>query len=146
MKALTLRDTNELNDLEKIKFILKGYLIDYLETCYSYNFKNDDALQVVEVIIKKTKEESDFIFMRIGVSHINQEIYIYNLFLPKEDRGKNLAFGAVYILLQIAKMMHYNLVMHSMVDSFYNLMLKRGAKKTSIPDCLEITDNTYLGQ
>ncbi|MEO9258381.1 MAG: hypothetical protein ABI207_08365 [Crocinitomicaceae bacterium] len=141
-----MKEPSELSDLEKIKFILKGYLKDYLFTCYAYDFKHDDATKVIEITIKKREDEDAFIFLRMGIAPQNKEIYIYNIFLPKEDRGQNLALGAVNVLFQVAKMMNYRLVLHSMVDSFYNAMLKKGAKETSSPDCLEVTDDTDLGE
>lgn len=141
MKAL-----NELSDLEKIKLIVKGYMKDYLAHCYWYDFSHDEDTQIIEINIQKEENDSVFIFLRMGISNQNQEIYIYNIWLPKEDRGQDLGLGVINVLFQIAKMINYALVLHSMVDSFYNAMLKRGAKQTLQPDCLQITDETDLGE
>ena len=141
-----MSESPELSDLERIKFIVKGYLKDYLSECYSYHFSHDESTQIIEVTIKKSEEEGSFLFLRMGISHKNQELYIYNIFLPKEDRGQDLGLGVINVLYQVSKLMNYALVLHSMVDSFYNAMLKKGAMPTSMPDCLQVTDDTDLGE
>ena len=140
-----MSELNELSDLEKIKFIIKGYLRDYLYECYWYDFHHDETTQIIEVKIQKKEDAQLFIFLRMGLSKQNQELYIYNIWLPKEDRGQNLGLGSINVLYQVAKLMNCALVLYSMVDSFYNAMLKRGARETSQPDCLQVTDETYLG-
>jgi hypothetical protein len=141
-----MSELHELSDLEKIKFIVKGYLRDYLSECYWYDFHHDDTTQIIEVQIQKEEDEQKFIFIRLGLSKQNQEIYIYNIWLPKEDRGQNIGLGAINVLYQVAKLMNCALVLHSMVDSFYNAMLMRGARETAQPDCLQVTDDTDLGE
>lgn len=136
----------ELSNLESIKYIIKGFMKDYLSECYYYNFNHDETTQIIEVQIQKEENDEKFVFLRLGVSNQNQEIYIYNIWLPIEDRGKNLGLGAMNVLYQVSKMMNYALVLHSMVDSFYEAMLKRGAKQTLQPDCLQITDETDMGE
>lgn len=101
--SIKMKAMDELSDLEKIKFIIKGYLKDYLTDCYWYDFHHDEYTQIIEVKIRKEEDE-------------------------------------------VAKMMNCALVLHSMVDSFYNAMLKRGATKASQPDCLQVTDDTDLGE
>lgn len=140
-----MNELHELSDLEKIKFIIKGYLRDYLSECYWNDFHHDESTQIIEVQIQKEEDEQKFIFMRLGLSIQNQEIYIYNIWLPEEDRGQNWGLGTINVLYQVAKLMNCALVLHSMVDSFYDAMLKRGAMQTSQPDCLQVTDDTDLG-
>lgn len=141
-----MSELNELSDLEKIKFIVKGYLKNYITNCYWYDFHHDETTQIIEVKIQKEENDQAFIFLRLGVSNQNQEIYIYNIWLPKEDRGQNLGLGTMNVLYQVSKLMNYSLVLHSMINSFYEAMLQRGAKETLQPDCLQITDDTDLGE
>jgi hypothetical protein len=139
-----MKNINDLNDLEKIKFVTKGYLNDYLSKCYEYNVSSNEDEQTAEINIRRHKNDNLTLMLRLGISYRNREIYIYNIFIPLEDRGNGLGMGLIYILFNLAKVLGNNLVLHSMTDSFYNKMLSRGALTTNLPDCLVVTDDTIL--
>jgi hypothetical protein len=140
-----MKDVSELTDLEKIKYILQGYLKDYLLECHQYNVFANETEQTVEINIRKNEGDSLTMLLRLGLSKKNEEIYIYNIFMPFEDRGMGLGLGMINVLYSVAKVYNYSLVLHSMTDSFYAKMLSRGAMPTSLPDCLVVTDETDLG-
>jgi hypothetical protein len=137
---------NKMSDLEKIKNILKGFLKDYLSTCSYYFFNIDDINNTIEITIRKDDEINTTLILRLGLSYTNQEIYVYNIFLPVNDRKQNIGLGTINILFKISKLIGFALVLHSMTDGFYNAMLKRNAKATLEPDCLQITEDTDLGE
>lgn len=139
-------EINKLSDLEKIKYMLQGFLKNYLQICYHWNVFANETEQTIEINVQKTKEENIFLMLRIGISYRNQEIYIYNIFLPKEDRKKGIGLGLIHVLFHISKLMNFSLVLHSMTEGFYEAMLKRGAKKTLLEDALQVTDETDLGK
>lgn len=111
-----MKDISQLTDLEKIKYIIQGYLKDYLTGCFQYSVFPNETEQSVEVNIQKKETDSTFLMLRLGVSKKNEEIYIYNIYLPKEDRGNGLGLGLINVLFNVAKIMQYQLVLHSMTD------------------------------
>ena len=134
----------EMTNLETIKYILQGYLKDYLEQSFSWAINPNENENTLEIHIQKEKESSTFLLLRMGVSIANQEIYIYNIFLPNEDRRKGIGLGLIDVLFRLSTMVNYSLVLYSMTESFYNAMLKRGATKTLLDDCLMVTEETDL--
>lgn len=140
-----MKDASQLTDLEKIKYVLLGYLKEYLSECNDYNVFANEAEQTVVITARKAETDAPFLMLRLGLSTQKQEIYLYNILLPKEDRGNGLGFGMINVLYNVAKVFQYSLVLHSMTDSFYNAMLSRGAMETSLLDCLVVTDETDLG-
>lgn len=140
-----MKDASQLSDLEQIKYVLKGYLKDYIFNCHFCDFSHNEVTQTIEINIRKKENESICMMLRMGLSKRNQEIYIYNIFLPIEDRGNGIGLGIIKVLFNVANVMNCALVLHSMVDSFYDAMLMRGAKPTSLPDCLMVTNETNLG-
>lgn len=140
-----MKDTSQLSDLEKIKFILQGYLKDYLLECNEFNVFANEAEQTLEINIRKNEGDANTMLLRLGLSKQNEEIYIYNIFIPHEDRGNGLGMGMINVLFNVALVFKYSLVLHSMTDSFYAKMLSRGAMPTSLPDCLVVTEDTDLG-
>lgn len=140
-----MKDASQLTDLEKIKYVLQGYLKDYLLECYDYSVFANEAEQSVEINIRKNEGDSNTMLLRLGISSLHREIYVYNLFLPVEDRGLGMGMGIINVLFSFAAAFQYSLVLHSLTDSFYDKMLSRGAMPTSLPDCLIVTDETDLG-
>ncbi len=54
--------------------------------------------------------------LRIGISYQNEEVYIYNIFLPQEDRGKGIGLGLINMLFQFANLFDFALVLHSITS------------------------------
>lgn len=140
------KDFNKLTDLEKLKSALRGYLNNYLSNCFHFSIVPNELEKTLEINIQKNENDSIFIMLRMGISYENEEVYIYNLFLPQEDRGKGIGLGLIHMLLVFASQFNFALILHSIVDDgFYDKMLRRGAIKTNVDDCLEITIHTDLG-
>jgi hypothetical protein len=140
-----MKDISQLTDLEKIKYIIQGYMKEYLFACHEYSVFANETEQTIEVKIQKNETESTFLLLRLGVSKKNEEIYLYNIFLPIEDRGNGFGFGLINVLFSFAGSISFQLVLHSMTESFYDKMLSRGAMETFQEDCLVVTDETDLG-
>lgn len=134
----------KMTNLDTIKYILQGYLKDYLEQSFSWAVNPNEDENNLEIHVQKTEDDSSFLLLRIGISTTNQEIYIYNIFLQREDRRKGIGLGVIAVLFRLSTIMNYPLVLHSMTEGFYNAMLKRGATKTLLDDCLMVTDETDL--
>lgn len=139
-----MKEINDLSDLEKVMYITKGYLKEYLMNCEWYDVTANEMEYTVEVNIRKDQNDSGTRMLRLGLSQRNGEIYIYNLMVPVEDRRNGIGLGLINVLFQTANVLGYQLVLHSMVDSFYNKMLERGAMPTNLSDCLVVTENTRL--
>ena len=118
---------------------LKSYL-DTLENFYSTLDGN-----VIEVHGKKSKEDnSRFLLLRMGINFKNREFYIYNIYIPREDRKHGLGFGLLSFIYQITKTMDFELFLADMTDSFREKMIRRKARETTIFDCLQVVDTTDL--
>lgn len=133
-----------MTNLEMIKYILQGYLKDYFENCQDWSVEANETEQSVKINVQKDKQTDFFLMLRMGVSLENEEIYIYNIYLPAEDRGKGLGLGIINVLFQLCEMTKFSLVLHSMTNSFYDAMLRRGASKTTLHDALHVTSETNL--
>ncbi|MEQ8472177.1 MAG: hypothetical protein RIC35_13380 [Marinoscillum sp.] len=133
--------TTEL--ISSIDTLVVNYLKAYLDTLE--NFSSSVEGNVIEVQCKKNKDDnSRFMLLRMGINFENEEFYIYNIYIPNEDRKQGLGFGLISFIYEIAKTMRFALVLADMTDSFREKMIKRGAKETSIFDYLQIVDTTKL--
>lgn len=139
-----MKDINTLSDLEKVMYITKGFLKDYLLECSWYDVSSNELENSFEVNIQKDENDSGTRMVRVIMSQVHKEIYLYNIFIPHEDRGQGIGMGLINVLFQAAKVLGYQLVLYSMTDSFYAKMLERGALPTNLPDCLVVTDDTIL--
>lgn len=139
-----MKNIEQLSDLEKIMYITKGYLKDYLANCEWTDVSVNEVENTLEVNIRKSQNDPGTKMLRLGLSERNGEIYVYNLMVPVEDRRNGIGLGLINVLFQTAKVLGYQLVLYSMVDSFYNKMLERGAMPTNLPDCLVVTERTDL--
>ncbi len=139
-----MKNANGLTILEKITYLSIGYLKEYLSGCNDYDIKAEETNQIIELYVQKDSLKSSFLMLRIGISESNKEIYLYNIFLPQEDRGNGIGLGFINVLYQFSQMLNYSLVLHSMTESFYSKMLERGAAPSLSSDCLIITEYTSL--
>ncbi|MHB0757002.1 hypothetical protein [Polaribacter sp. M15] len=129
-----------VNTIEKL---IEKHLKSYLLTLHKFSvYSVDNTICVVGR--RKEEDISDFYLLRLNVSSENQELLIPTLFLPKEDRKNGIGLGLIAFIFEISKKINFGLALVQMTDSFYDKMLKRGAKKTGIYDCLQIVETTNL--
>ena len=132
-----------MEPISTIERLIVNYLKAYLDTLE--NFSSSVEGNVIEVQGKKNKDDiSRFMLLRMGINFENEEFYIYNIYLPYEDRKQGIGFGLISFIFEIAKTMGFALVLADMTDSFREKMIKRGAKETTIFDYLQIVDTTKL--
>lgn len=124
------------------KLIIK-YLKPYLDTLA--DFHSTVYNKVIEIQAKKNKDDnSRFLLLRMGINFENGEFYIYNIYIPNEDRKQGLGFGLISFIYEIVKTTDFALVLADMTDSFRAKMITRGAKETSMYDYLQIVETTNL--
>ncbi|WP_460219412.1 hypothetical protein [Psychroserpens sp. MEBiC05023] len=129
-----------VNTVEKL---IEKHLKSYLLTLHQFSVYSVD--NTVCVVGKRKEDDiSDFYLLRLNVSLENQEFLIPTIFLPKEDRKKGIGLGLVAFIFEISEKINFGLALVQMTDSFYDNMLKRGAKETGIYDCLQIVKTTNL--
>jgi hypothetical protein len=129
--------------ISTIDKLIINHLKKYLDTLE--NFYSSVDGNVIEVQGKKSKDDnSRFMLLRMGINFENKEFYIYNIYIPNEDRKQGLGFGLISFIYEITKTMDFALVLADMTDSFRERMIRRGAKETTIFDYLQIVDITDL--
>lgn len=76
----------------------------------------------------------------------NQKIvYMTNILLPRDLRRQDIGLKLISDIFLVCEKLGYKLRLTEMVESFYNRMVRRGAKIISTLDEVEITPNTNLG-
>jgi hypothetical protein len=129
--------------IQQIETLLVNYLNPYLSSINNYSVSSNANL--IEIQGKKRDEDkSFFILLRLGINESNGEIYIHNIYLPIEDRKKRIGLSLIAFIYKISKTINFGLILADMTDSFREVMLKRGAIKTNVYDCLQIVDTTKL--
>jgi len=129
--------------IKKIEKLLIEHLKPYLLTLHDYVAISGDNL--LEINCKKYKDDPTyFILIRMGINKYNHEVYIYNIFVPNQDRKMGIGLGLIAFTYEIAKTINFALVLADMTKGFKDAMLKRGAITTNVEDCLQVTDGTYL--
>lgn len=131
----------DINDA--IKLTIKKILDAYCKDWHQYYVINDeDSIEAGRK--KKEGDISGMKVIRLGINHGYGQVYISNIFVPKEDRGKKIGMCLLYMVYKMAEKFSYDVFLVDMVDSFREKMLSRGALLTDIYDTLQIVENTRL--
>jgi len=131
-----------IQDIEKI---ILNHFNSYLSTLFDYSSYANAQDNTLEIRGKKEQtDNSYFIFLRMGVNMANQEVYIYNIFLPPSDRGKGIGLTLIAIIHDISKAINCSCVLADVMEGFRIKLLERGALPTLLDDWLQIVDTTDL--
>jgi len=129
--------------ISTIDKLIIAFLKPYLETLEDFYSSVDQ--NVIEIHCLRNKEDiSRFILLRMGINFDNEEFYIYNIHIPIEDRRKGIGYGLIAFIYEVVKKMRFSLVIADTTEGFRKKLVSRGARETSLYDCLQIVDTTDL--
>lgn len=128
------------------KFIitnLESYLNKKLKDKYTFTSSfHNSAIQINGT--EKVEDGKNTMFIRIGISARNEQVYISNIFVPLKLKYQNIGKDMIAIVYQTSNLYKYDTFLVDLTDGFYQRMLRRGASKCDQPDILHITENTKL--
>ena len=93
-----------------------------------------------EVISK----ENPVVLIRTIINRESRNVYVPNLLVQIEKRYQGYGKQLLREIYAICKNFGYRLFLTEMVESFYNRMVRRGARIIEVGNVVEITDDTSL--
>lgn len=111
---------------------------------HSYSDYNSEDSVEFYFTDKTATNNSRGTLIRLVINRQSKNIEISNIFI--EQRLKHNGFGKQIIkkIFEVALKHDYRLFLVQMVPSFYERMIKRGAKNIAFEDIVEITESTAL--
>lgn len=110
-----------------------------------YNYSNSNYNNCIEIYsISKDEKKERSLLIRIVINRISQKIDIPNIMIPFELKHQGLGKRILLEIYKTTQKHNYKLYLVQMVESFYNRMVKRGAKIIFPLDVVEITEKTKL--
>lgn len=126
-----------------IKELTVRFLSIYHGDMYDYEgFINRDVVEVYA--FSKADKTEKIPLMRLGVSDVNEQIYISNLFTPENLKHNGIGKKLIRIVFEIGTGYGFDTVLVDLVDSFRRRMIERGALETNEYDQLMIVEETRL--
>ena len=111
---------------------------------YGYSESNADDIIEFYTEIEKNEKIERGILIRLIINRESKTIDISNIMIPFELKHNGFGKKIINEVYKVAKKHAYKLYLVQMVESFYNRMIKRGAKVIAPFDVVEITENTIL--
>lgn len=128
----------------KLKEAVGIFLTPLFEHMYSYEIDAWDDEFVVIVHVTEN-ELSRTKLVRLYINNQDRQLQLTNIFIPVEYKNKGYGFGLIHTILQVANEMNYDLFIVDMVNSFYNRMIEKGAKRVvGYEDAVMVDDSTRL--
>ena len=84
------------------------------------------------------------VLIRTIINRESRNVCVTNLFVQMEERHQGYGKQLLREIYAICKKFGYRLFLTQMVESFYNRMVRRGARIIEIGNLVEITDDTNL--
>ena len=88
--------------------------------------------------------ENPVVLIRTIINRESRNVCVTNLFVQMEERHQGYGKQLLREIYAICKKFGYRLFLTQMVESFYNRMVRRGARIIEIGNLVEITDDTNL--
>ena len=134
------------SDVQRGKDVPDAFFIHKHIEKILYDFLASSQLPVRQTVFCTENEVEISSFIRMVIDRSFRIVNLTNILVPlgyeHHNHGKNL-ISQIYGL---CKVLGYRLLLVSMVQGFYNKMVKRGATIIFENDVVEITDGTDLGQ
>lgn len=114
---------------------------------------------IYDIVTNNSKEEQPLIFcyenevgssknpvvlIKVIINRESRNVCVTNIFVQMEKRHQCYGKQLISKIYAICKMFGYRLFLTEMVESFYNRMVRRGARIIEVGNVVEITDDTNL--
>lgn len=121
---------------------IEGFLTRHCSENYEYSVLESHAIEVYATSRRDAKDRT--LVFRVGVNHDHEQVYISNIFIPKDLQHNGIGKFLILMVFELGKIYSYDVFVVQLTDSFRERLLKRGAVETDTYDTLYITQDTIL--
>ena len=129
--------------MQALKTTIELNLSSHLKRCCWYEINVDDNR--LELLVQETQDSlSQAYIIKLMVLEESKEIHIGNIHMLNFMRQQGIGKGLIAQIYGVAKKFKHSLFLVMMTQSFFDRMVKRGARVIDEGDCVQITDQTNL--
>lgn len=130
---------------EHIIEAINDFIIKNSKMTENYTYTNSNYNNQIEIYgNSRDKKQHRHPLIKMVINRQSENIEISNIMMPMELRYNGFGKGIIKAIFEVVQIHNYKLYLVQMVESFYDRMIKRGAKEVSYLDIVEITIDTKL--